>query len=70
MIGHCHCSQAMQDGQGIVIDLDFEEQMKETEIKSLCGQLQYCYSSNIRAALPCHLYFTSMQVAHSLVYHD
>ncbi|KAL3135605.1 hypothetical protein ABBQ38_006086 [Trebouxia sp. C0009 RCD-2024] len=53
--------QAMQDGQGIVIDLDFEEQMTETEIKSLCGQLQYCYSSNTRSAVPCHLYFTSMQ---------
>lgn len=54
--------QAMQDGQGIVIDLDFEKQMTETEIRSLCGQLQYCYSSNTRSAVPCHLYFTSLQV--------
>ena len=52
----------MQDGQGIVIDLDFEKQMTETEIKSLCGQLQYCYASNTRSAVPCHLYFTSLQV--------
>lgn len=58
--------QAMQDGQGIVIDLDFEKQMTETEIKSLCGQLQYCYSSNTRSAVPCHLYFTSLQVSWSL----
>ena len=59
--------QAMQDGQGIVIDLDFEKQMTETEIKSLCGQLQYCYASNTRSAVPCHLYFTSLQVLHSSI---
>ena len=52
----------MQHGQGVVIDLDFEKQMTETEIRSLCGQLQYCYASNTRAAVPCHLYFTSLQV--------
>ena len=57
--------QAMQDGQGVVIDLDFEKQMTETEIKSLCGQLQYCYASNTRSAVPCHLYFTSLQVLQS-----
>ena len=57
--------QAMQDGQGVVIDLDFEKQMTETEIKSLCGQLQYCYASNTRSAVPCHLYFTSLQVVQS-----
>ena len=55
--------QAMQDGQGVVIDLDFDEHMTESELKSLCGQLQYSYSSNTRAAVPCHLYFTSMQVS-------
>lgn len=60
------CVQAMEDGQGIVIDLDFEEHMTETEAKSLCGQLQYCHSSNTRSAVPCHLYFTSMQVQHSV----
>ena len=53
--------QAMQDGQGIVIDLDFEKQMTEGEIKSLCSQLQYSYASNTRAAVPCHLHFTSLQ---------
>lgn len=53
--------QALQEGQGIVIDLDFEEQMTESEVRSLCGQLQYAYSSNTRAAVPCHLYFTSLQ---------
>lgn len=53
--------QAMQSGQGIVIDLDFEKQMTENEIKSLCSQLQYCYSSNTHAVVPCHLYFTSLQ---------
>ena len=56
-------AQAMQSGQGIVIDLDFDEQMTESEIKSLCGQLQYCYSSNTHAAVPCHLYFTSLQAS-------
>ena len=54
--------QAMQHGQGVVIDLDFEGQMTEAEIKSLCGQLQYLYASNTRAAVPCHLYLASLQV--------
>ena len=58
--------QALQEGQGIVIDLDFEEQMTESEVKSLCGQLQYAYSSNTRAAVPCHLYFTSLQASISI----
>ncbi|KAA6419672.1 MAG: tRNA (guanine(9)-N1)-methyltransferase-like [Trebouxia sp. A1-2] len=57
--------QAMQSGQGVVIDLDFEQQMTESEIKSLCGQLQYSYSSNTHAAVPCHLYFTSLQASTS-----
>ena len=59
--------QAMLDGQGIVIDLDFEKEMTESEIKSLCGQLQYSYSSNTRAAVPCHLHFTSLQARVLLV---
>ncbi len=57
----------MQSGQGIVIDLDFDQQMTETEIKSLCGQLQYCYSSNTHAVVPCHLYFTSLQASTSVL---
>lgn len=56
-------SQAMAEGQSIIIDCDFEEQMTESEIKSLCGQLQYCYASNIRATKPCHLSFTSLKVS-------
>lgn len=56
----------MQSGQGIVIDLDFDDQMTESEIKSLCGQLQYCYSSNTHAVVPGHLYFTSLQASTSL----
>ena len=59
----CLNSQAMAEGQSIIIDCDFEEQMTETEIKSLCGQLQYCYASNVRASKPCHLSFTSLKVS-------
>ena len=55
--------QAVKEGQTIIIDCDFEEQMTENEIKSLCGQLGYCYSSNVRAAKPCHLCFTSLKVS-------
>ena len=53
--------QALQTGQRIIIDLDFEECMTEGEIKSLCQQLIYCYSSNLNAAAPCNLVLASFQ---------
>ena len=53
--------QALQTGQRIVIDLDFEDCMTESELKSLCQQLIYCYSSNLNAATPCNLVLSSLQ---------
>lgn len=54
--------QALESGQRIVIDLDFEDKMSETEVKSLCQQLGYCYGENTRAKEPAHLILTSAKV--------
>lgn len=43
-------------GQKVVIDLDFDGRMAEKDVRSLAQQLTYCYSSNIKAAQPCHLH--------------
>eukprot|EP00951_Prasinocladus_malaysianus_P000787 scaffold5559_cov51-Prasinocladus_malaysianus.AAC.2 len=51
--------EAMVSGQRIVIDLDFEDKMKENEMRSLCQQISYSYSANRGARHPCHLYLTS-----------
>ena len=53
--------QALQTGQRIVIDLDFEACMTEPEIRSLCQQLIYCYSYNLNATTPCNLVLASFQ---------
>jgi len=45
----------------VVVDLDFEEQMTQSEINSICHQLMHSYSANSRAAAPCHLHFTSIK---------
>lgn len=45
----------------MVVDLDFEEQMTQSEINSICHQLMHSYSANSRAAAPCHLHFTSIK---------
>lgn len=51
-------TSAMQPGnQRVVIDLDFEGMMPEGDLRSLCQQLSYSYSSNKRAAKPLHLHF-------------
>jgi len=52
---------AMESGQRIVVDLDFEEQMNETEIRSLCQQLSYSYSANCHAEKPFHLHLASLK---------
>lgn len=46
----------------MVVDLDFEDKMTDTEIRSLCQQLAYAYGENTRAAVPCHLALTSLKV--------
>lgn len=37
-------------GIRVVIDCQFDDKMSEKEMKSLCKQLQFCYSSNRRSA--------------------
>lgn len=46
----------------MVIDLNFPGQMNDTEMRSMVSQLMYSYGANKRAAQPCQLYFTSLQV--------
>jgi len=50
---------AMSAGQHILIDLDFDGEMTEDQVKSLVQQLAYCYNTNSNAACPAHLEFSS-----------
>jgi hypothetical protein len=54
--------QALTQGQRLVVDLDFEGLMTPAEVSSICNQLMHSYSANSRAAVPCHLHFTSVKV--------
>lgn len=54
--------QALKSGQGIILDLDFQDLMTEQEMRSLVGQLQFAYAANCKAEVPAHLYFTSFNV--------
>jgi hypothetical protein len=54
--------QALENGQRIVIDLDFEGFMTDVEVNSMVYQLTFCYAANKAAAAPCHLYLTSVTV--------
>ena len=40
--------QALQTGQRLIIDLDFQDFMSESELKSLCKQIVYCWSANLK----------------------
>ena len=40
--------QALQSGQRLIIDLDFQDSMSGSELKSLCKQLVYCWSANLK----------------------
>lgn len=55
------CMQALVKGQRLIVDLSFEEKMTDSELKSLCQQLAYCYSANARSSKPMHLIFTGVQ---------
>lgn len=55
-------TQGLTQGQRIVIDLDFEGLMTPQEQSSIANQLMHSYSANSRAAVPCHLHFTSVKV--------
>ncbi len=54
-----HCSQALNSGPRIVIDLAFEDKMVENDIRHLCKQLGFSYSANKTAEKPAHMVLTS-----------
>ncbi|CAK9156798.1 unnamed protein product [Ilex paraguariensis] len=54
-------ARAKQDGQNIVIDLEFSHLMSSTELSSLVQQIMYCYAVNGRCASPAHLWLTGCQ---------
>lgn len=58
--------QALQSGQKIVIDLDFADYMTDTEQRSICQQLGYCWHANCAARAPAHLALTSLHVRRRL----
>ena len=55
--------RALDNGQRIIIDLDFADKMTGAELRSVCKQLAYSYSANTRAAQPGHLILTSYQAS-------
>ena len=55
--------KSLEEGQRILVDLDFAHLMTATEIKSIVQQLLFCYGVNARASIPCHLIFSSIDGA-------
>ncbi|KAM7270809.1 hypothetical protein ACFE04_030023 [Oxalis oulophora] len=51
-------SKAKENGQKVVIDLQFAHLMMSNEIHSLVQQIMYCYAMNSRCSEPAHLYLT------------
>lgn len=51
-------TKAKENGQNIIIDLEFSHLMTVTELRSLVQQIMYCYAVNSRCASPCHLWLT------------
>ncbi|KAF3796618.1 tRNA (guanine(9)-N1)-methyltransferase [Nymphaea thermarum] len=51
-------TKGMEEGQRIVVDLDFPGLMAPAEINSLMQQIMYCYAVNGRCDSPCHLCLT------------
>ncbi|CAN8245668.1 unnamed protein product [Cochlearia groenlandica] len=54
-------TKAKENGQNIVIDVDFAHLMSESEISSLVQQIMYCYAANGRSTTPCHLWLTGVE---------
>ncbi|KAF9057861.1 guanine-1-methyltransferase-domain-containing protein [Panaeolus papilionaceus] len=52
--------QKLDFGGTVVIDLGFDDMMLDKEIKSLCSQLAYTYSTNRNASFPFSLIFSSL----------
>ncbi|PKI47539.1 hypothetical protein CRG98_032129 [Punica granatum] len=51
-------TRAKENGQKIVIDLEFSHLMSSNEINSLSQQIMYCYAVNGRSPTPAHLWLT------------
>jgi hypothetical protein len=51
--------QSLQEGLRVVIDLDFEDYMVESDKRHLCQQLSYSYSANKAADVPLHMILAS-----------
>ncbi|KAK7412750.1 hypothetical protein VNO78_04346 [Psophocarpus tetragonolobus] len=52
-------SVAREQGQNVVVDLQFSHLMNPNEIHSLVQQIMYCYAVNGRCASPAHLWLTA-----------
>lgn len=50
--------KAKENGQNIVVDLDFAHLMTPAEHNSLVQQIMYCYAVNGRCACPAHVWLT------------
>ncbi|KAJ3694722.1 hypothetical protein LUZ60_000099 [Juncus effusus] len=50
--------KAVESGQKVVLDLEFEGLMSASEISSLSQQIMYCYAANGRSKNPVHLLLT------------
>ncbi|KAJ3147232.1 tRNA methyltransferase 10 [Geranomyces michiganensis] len=55
--------QQQMSSVGIVIDLDFEDKMKDVETRSTAMQISRCYSANKHSPTPVHLHLTSFKGA-------
>ena len=53
-------TEALRSPYSVVLDLEFVDLMTEKESRSMAKQLTYCYSANIKAAVPLCLYFTGL----------
>uniref|UniRef100_A0A7N0UAZ4 tRNA (guanine(9)-N(1))-methyltransferase n=1 Tax=Kalanchoe fedtschenkoi TaxID=63787 RepID=A0A7N0UAZ4_KALFE len=54
--------KAKEQGQNIVIDLEFAHLMSPNEISSLTQQIMYCYAMNKRSSSPGHLWLTGIGI--------
>ncbi|CAN4126997.1 unnamed protein product [Withania somnifera] len=54
-------TKAKQNGQNLVIDLEFNHLMNSSELHSLVQQIMYCYAVNGRCSYPAHLWLTGCQ---------
>ncbi|XP_004250300.2 tRNA (guanine(9)-N1)-methyltransferase [Solanum lycopersicum] len=54
-------TNAKENGQNVVIDLEFDNLMNSSELHSLVQQIMYCYAVNGRCSSPAHLWLTGCQ---------